>query len=72
MLTECGDYKQTINPTLVIDQYPLPRVEDLMSLLSGGQKFSKIDLSQVQSKWESCHMPDYSCTVTVQPRAQTN
>ena len=31
---------------LVVDQYPLPRVKDLMSQLSGGQKFSKIDLSQ--------------------------
>ena len=31
---------------MVVDQYPLPRVEDLMSQLSGGQKFSKIDLSQ--------------------------
>ena len=45
-LQECGDYKQTINTVFVVDQYPLPRVEDLMSQLSGGQKFSKIDLSQ--------------------------
>ena len=45
-LRVCGDYKQTINPVMVVDQYPLPRVEDLMSQLSGGQKFSKIDLSQ--------------------------
>ena len=45
-LRVCGDYKQTINPVMVVDQYPLPRVEDLMLQLSGGQKFSKIDLSQ--------------------------
>ena len=28
------------------DQHPLPLIEDLFAGLSGGQKFSKIDLSQ--------------------------
>ena len=45
-LRVCGDCKQTINPVLVVDQYPLPTVEDLMSQLAGGQKFLKINLSQ--------------------------
>jgi len=42
----CGDYKVTINPQLLVDKYPLPRPEDLMSRLAGGKKFSKLDLSQ--------------------------
>ena len=42
----CGDYKTTVNPVLVMDKYPLPRPDDLMSQLAGGQRFSKIDLSQ--------------------------
>ena len=45
-LRVCGDYKTTINPVLVVDKYPLPRPDDLMSQLAGGEKFSKIDLSQ--------------------------
>ncbi len=35
----------TINPSLVVDQYPLPKPEDLFSVLSSGQKFSKLDLA---------------------------
>jgi len=45
-LQVCGDYEVTINPVLVVDKYPLQRLDDLMVQLSGGQKFSKLDLSQ--------------------------
>ena len=41
----CGDYKITINSYLVVDQHPLSKPEELFSSLSGGQKFSKVDLS---------------------------
>ena len=42
----CGDYKVTVNPVLMVDKYPLPKPEDLMSNLAGGLRFSKLDLSQ--------------------------
>ena len=42
---QCGDYKVTVNKELDIDLYPLPRLEDMMTSLTGGQKFSKLDLS---------------------------
>ncbi|CAM5073319.1 unnamed protein product [Natator depressus] len=43
----CGDFKVTVNSVLCAEQYPLPRIDDLFTGLAGGQKFSKIELSQV-------------------------
>ena len=40
----CGDYKVTINPQLEVDQYPLPKPDNIFATLSGGKWFSMIDL----------------------------
>ncbi|XP_026742280.1 uncharacterized protein K02A2.6-like [Trichoplusia ni] len=48
----CADYKLTLNKILEIDRYPLPRVEDLLTRLHGGERFSKIDLSQAYAQLE--------------------
>ncbi|VDH98121.1 Hypothetical predicted protein [Mytilus galloprovincialis] len=42
----CGDYKVTINQVSKLDNYPIPKTDDLYATLSGGQAFSKLDLSQ--------------------------
>ncbi|KAK0156517.1 hypothetical protein N1851_000186 [Merluccius polli] len=41
----CGDYKLTVNSASSLEQYPIPRVEDLFNTLTGGKQFSKLDLS---------------------------
>ena len=43
----CGDYKLTVNKIVKADVYPLPKIEELFTALTGGRAFSKLDLSQV-------------------------
>ena len=45
----CGDYKVTVNQSRQVDQYTLPKLEDLFASLAGGVKFSIIDLTQAYS-----------------------
>ena len=46
-LRTCGDFKQTVNQASPLDKYPIPKIEDLFSKLAGGQKFTKLNMSQV-------------------------
>ena len=48
----CGDYKVTVNTVLGVDQYPLPKPEDLFTALTGGRRFTKLDLSQAYLQME--------------------
>ena len=48
----CGDYSVTINKFSVMEQYPIPSLEELLSKLSGGTRFTKIDLSQAYHQLE--------------------
>lgn len=47
----CADYKLTLNKCLEIDRYPVPRIDNLLVKLNGGDKFTKIDLSQAYAQF---------------------
>ena len=40
----CGSYDLTVNKAICLEQYPLPRVDELLTKLSGGKSFSVVDL----------------------------
>ncbi|XP_053698835.1 uncharacterized protein K02A2.6-like [Sabethes cyaneus] len=48
----CGDYKITVNPNLKVDSHPLPTIEELFANVAGGEKFTKIDLTQAYLQLE--------------------
>lgn len=43
--------QNTINPKLKRHYYPLPRIDELFANLSGGEKFTKVDLTRA---YEQC------------------
>ena len=40
----CADYKNTVNPHIEADHYPLPTADELFTKIKGGKTFSKLDL----------------------------
>ncbi|XP_061727150.1 uncharacterized protein K02A2.6-like isoform X1 [Cydia pomonella] len=56
----CADYKITLNPNLLIDRYPLPKIDDLLVRLNGARVFSKIDLTQAYNQVELDDSKEYT------------
>eukprot|EP00117_Sycon_ciliatum_P023565 scpid65614/ scgid20003/ Uncharacterized protein K02A2.6 len=48
----CADYPRTVNANSEEEKYPLPTFEEMRAKLSGGEKFTKIDLSQAYHQLE--------------------
>ena len=48
----CGDYKGTVNQVSKLHNYPIPKTEDLLATLGGGNKFTKLDMSQAYQQLE--------------------
>ena len=46
----CGDYRLTINKAAKVEQYPLPRIEELCSKLTGCTIYSKVDLKSAYNQ----------------------
>ena len=39
----CGDYKQTVNQSAILDKHPFLKVDDPLASLEGGNSFTKLD-----------------------------
>ena len=48
----CGDYKMTVNRVAPCDNYPIPNTNEQLASLAGGEKFSKLNLSQAYQQLE--------------------
>ena len=59
----CGDYSVTVNAVSKLDNYPLPRVEDLFTATSGGTLFTKLDLTHAYQ--QLCLSPESKKYMTV-------
>lgn len=46
----CADFKVTLNKVLAVDRFPVPKMDDLFSNLSGNEYFTKLDLSQAYNQ----------------------
>ncbi|XP_042083139.1 uncharacterized protein LOC121815605 [Haplochromis burtoni] len=46
----CGDYKLTVNKVSPVEQYPIPRMEDMIAGLAGGEKYTKLDMSHAYNR----------------------
>ena len=46
----CGDYRLTINKAAPVEQYPLPRFEELSAKLQGSTVYSKVDLKSAYNQ----------------------
>eukprot|EP00794_Sanderia_malayensis_P014513 gene14513-16019_t len=42
----CGDFSVSINPKMEVNQYPLPKPNEMFTNLNGGVMFSKLDFSE--------------------------
>jgi hypothetical protein len=48
----CGDFKVTLNQAIKVDQFPIPKIEDLLANLNCGKSFTKLDLAHAYLQME--------------------
>lgn len=46
-----GDFSVTLNKDLVIEKYPMPRIEEVFAKIGGGDRYSKIDLKNAYNQF---------------------
>ena len=51
-MSECADFKMTINPYKQPKTFPLPTSEEIFTTLAGGKSFTKLDLARAYKQME--------------------
>lgn len=46
-----GDYSVTLNKDLIVEKYPLPRIEEVFAKIGGGLQYSKLDLKNAYNQF---------------------
>jgi len=46
----CSDYKLMVNKVSPLEQYPIPKMEEMIACLLGGEKYTKLDMSHAYQK----------------------
>lgn len=47
-----GDYRLTVNYAAKLESYPIPRIKELFAAMTGGVKFTELDLKNVYQQLE--------------------
>ena len=67
-LLVCADFKVTINKHIEPNQHPIPNPTDLLSELSGGSVFSKLDRSQAYAQLPLDEQSQSYCVICTHKR----
>ena len=59
----CGDFKVTLNPQIMVDKYPIPKIEEMLANMNG-EKFTKIDLANAYLQMEIDDEDKHLTTIT--------
>ena len=62
----CGDYKVSVNQAIHTDEFPMPTPEEVFNKMSGGEKFSKIDLKSAYQQMLLDEESQELCTISTQ------
>lgn len=66
----CGDNKITLNKYLKVDKYPIPRVNDLISVFQGAKLFCTLDLCQAYQQLPLGKRSQQLTTISTQTEMQ--
>jgi len=62
----CGDYKVTVNRATETDTYPLPIINEMLTSMSGGKVFTKLDLANTYQQVDLVEESQKMVTITTQ------